>query len=764
MKFFKIFLIFILTSVSLEFIAQWTDDNTQVSGNGLDVTVATFQYNGPPLNYAVSCFGGSDGQIRATVNSGSGGPYYYEWSNGDEGETVTTITGQSAGTFQVTVYDTRNDLGGGLYDEVTLTVSISSPPELRFKTSGFGVSQSNPLCSYTLDGSISSKATGGISGGYSYSWDDTPSTTNRVINGIGLGVYVVTVTDINSCTAQKSYTIDQPTEIIPNLEITSEGCDGASGVITAVPSGGSGVYSSYLWDDGLAQTSNPATGLVPGNYTVTVTDDDGCFRTESIALNSPTAITSSTSETQTICSTSSDGTSTITVSGGLAPYNLSWLGTGGSSGDPVGDEIDNAGENFLISPLAADNYTVTITDASGCVETESFTITNPIAISQTNTKTHIACNGDGNGVIDFTVENGSAPYDISWTGPSNGSQNDAINISGGSYQITGLSGGDYDVTITDNNGCVLIANANTINEPAILSQTNIKNEISCNGGTDGSVDITVTGGTAPYNVSWAGTAAADPAGDEIVIDGGSYSVTSLGVGSYTITIIDANNCNVSFVRNFLNPPALVANITSTTDISCNGLTDGAATVTVSGGNFPYSYLWSNGENTAGDVSGSNTASNFSQGAINVTVTDGNSCSVIATETINEPTALTAAATKVQDVQCNGAADGSISVVGAGGTVATDYTYLWDDGAGQTTATATNLAPGNYTVTVTDDNGCTFTTSPAVSINQPTALTATATKVQDVQCNGAADGSISVSALGGTPNYTYLWDDGAGQTT
>ena len=118
----------------------------------------------------------------------------------------------------------------------------------------------------------------------------------------------------------------------------------------------------------------------------------------------------------------------------------------------MGDEIDNAGENFLISPLAADNYTVTITDASGCVETESFTITNPIAISQTNTKTHIACNGDGNGVIDFTVENGSAPYDISWTGPSNGSQNDAINISGGSYQITGLSGGDYDVTITDNNG------------------------------------------------------------------------------------------------------------------------------------------------------------------------------------------------------------------------------------------------------------------------------------------------------------------------
>ena len=157
-----------------------------------------------------------------------------------------------------------------------------------------------------------------------------------------------------------------------------------------------------------------------------------------------------------------------------------------------------------------------------------------------------------------------------------------------------------------------------------------------------------------------------------------------------------------------------------------------------------------------------TATNLAPGNYTVTVTDGNGCTFTTPAvTITEPTALTATATKVQDVQCNGAADGSISVSASGGTP--NYTYLWDDGAGQTTTTATNLAPGAYTVTVTDDNGCTFTT-PAVTITEPTALTATATKVQDVQCNGAADGSISVSASGGTPNYTYLWDDGAGQTT
>ena len=128
-----------------------------------------------------------------------------------------------------------------------------------------------------------------------------------------------------------------------------------------------------------------------------------------------------------------------------------------------------------------------------------------------------------------------------------------------------------------------------------------------------------------------------------------------------------------------------------------------------------------------------TATNLAPGNYTVTVTDGNGCTFTTPAvTITEPTALTATATKVQDVQCNGAADGSISVSASGGTP--NYTYLWDDGAGQTTTTATNLAPGNYTVTVTDGNGCTFTT-PAVTITEPTALTATATKVQDVQCNG-----------------------------
>ena len=165
----------------------------------------------------------------------------------------------------------------------------------------------------------------------------------------------------------------------------------------------------------------------------------------------------------------------------------------------------------------------------------------------------------------------------------------------------------------------------------------------------------------------------------------------------------------------------------------------------------YTYLWDDG---AGQTT--TTATNLAPGDYTVTVTDDNDCTFTTSAvTITEP-ALTATATKVQDVQCNGAT--RWEHIGISIRRDTKLRIYWDDGAGQTTTTATNLAPGDYTVTVTDDNGCTFTT-PAVTITEPTALTATATKVQDVQCNGAADGSISVSASGGTPNYTYLWDDG-----
>ena len=443
------------------------------------------------------------------------------------------------------------------------------------------------------------------------------------------------------------------------------------------------------------------------------------------------------------CNGDADGSISVTESGGTPGYTYLW-------------DDASAQTTSTATGLAPGDYTVTVTDANGCTftTTPAVTITEPTAITAIATKLQdVSCNGDADGSISVTESGGTPGYTYLWDDASAQTTSTAI----------GLAPGDYTVTVTDANGCTFTTTpAVTITEPAALAQTNVSVDVSCNGGTDGQIVVTASNGTAPYQVSWTGTATGDPAGDEISLDGEDYTIGSLDNGNYTVVITDANNCQISFTKTIFEPTALTATISSSTTISCNGGSDGTATVDVAGGTLPYDYAWSNGQTLSGDVSGTNTATGLAQGNISITITDGKGCTATDNTNITEPTVLTATATKVQDVTCNGDADGSITVVGTGGTAAVDYSYLWSDG--QTTATATGLAPGSYTVILTDDNGCTFTTTPAVTITEPTVLTATATKVQDVTCNGDADGSITVVGTGGTAavDYSYLWSDG--QTT
>ena len=249
--------------------------------------------------------------------------------------------------------------------------------------------------------------------------------------------------------------------------------------------------------------------------------------------------------------------------------------------------------------------------------------------------------------------------------------------------------GDYDVTITDNNGCILNSNSNTINEPTVLSQTNVSTDVSCNGGiNDGQIEVTVNGGTSPYQVSWNGTAIGDPAGDEISFDGGDYTIGSLDNGNYNVTVTDANNCQISFPKTIFEPTAISASISSTTPVSCNGGSDGTATATVSGGTLPYGYSWSNGQTLLGDVSGTNTTTGLPQGNISITITDGKGCTASDNTIIAEPTLLSASMGIPTMVGCNGDNSGSVAVTASGGTVAGNYTYLWSDG--QTTCNCNQL--------------------------------------------------------------------------
>ena len=271
---------------------------------------------------------------------------------------------------------------------------------------------------------------------------------------------------------------------------------------------------------------------------------------------------------------------------------------------------------------------------------------------------------------------------------------------------------------------------------ATTSQTNV----ACNAGTTGSATVTVSGGTGAYTYSWA------PSG------GSAATASNLAAGTYTVTIKDANLCTLTKTITITEPTALTAT-TSQTNVACNAGTTGSATVTVSGGTGAYTYSW----NTT-PVQTTATASNLAAGTYTVTIKDANLCTITKTVTITQPTALTAT-TSQTNVACNAGTTGSATVTVSGGTGA--YTYSWNTTPIQTTATASNLAAGTYTVTIKDANLCTITKT--VTITQPTALTAT-TSQTNVGCGGDNTGSATINVSGGTPGYTYSWNTTPIQTT
>ncbi|MDR7212711.1 T9SS type A sorting domain-containing protein, partial [Flavobacterium piscis] len=266
------------------------------------------------------------------------------------------------------------------------------------------------------------------------------------------------------------------------------------------------------------------------------------------------------------------------------------------------------------------------------------------------------------------------------------------------------------------------------------SQTNV----SCNGGTNGSASVSPSGGTPGYTYSWS------PSG------GTAATATGLAAGSYTVTITDANGCTATRNYTITQPSAISTATGSQTNVSCNGGTNGSASVSPSGGTPGYTYSWSPSGGTAA------TATGLAAGSYTVTVTDANGCTATRNYTITQPTAISTATGSQTNVSCNGGTNGSASVSPSGGTPG--YTYSWSPSGG-TAATATGLAAGSYTVTVTDANGCTATRN--YTITQPTAISTATGSQTNVSCNGGTNGSASVSPSGGTPGYTYSWSPSGG---
>lgn len=672
---------------------------TVEDANGCTQTYDTTLVDPPVLGASIdsledaSCNGFSDGFLRA-IGSGGTSPYTYAWQGGPNARSNPNLR---AGTYTVTVEDANGCT-------ISISGTVGEPAVLVASASGTDAS-----CAGIDDGTATASETGGTSP-YTYNWNPPGSQTTKSINGLAGGTYTVTVTDANGCTDEASVVIGQPSAIAITTSQTNVLCNGdATGDATANPTGGTQPYT-YAWMPG-GSTSQTATLLTAQTYTVTVTDNNGCSNTETVTITEPADLAASiTASSDPTCNGINDGSIAVTASGGTISGNYTYLW------DPDGETT------AIITGKGSGTYTVTVTDDNGCTETDQVTLTAPPSVIITqDSLADVNCNGGSNGFIRVAVSGGNTPYTYSWSNPN-----------GNSPTNGGLTAGTYTVTVEDANGCQENSQF-TISEPAqALSASTVTTDIDCNGDDDGTADITVSGGTPQYTFNW-------PA--PIGISGPNQ--TGLDGGTYDVTITDANACVLIESITINEPAQLVVSIVGT-DVSCNGANDGTAVASSVGGTGAYTYNWTPA------ATGDNISA-LSPGNYTVTVTDANGCTDSSSVTIIEDNLLTLSLVNFQDVQCNGANDGSIEVIANGG--APSYTYAWSSGVVGNNPLNDNLAPGPYTVTVTDSKSCTATFD--TTIVEPPLLTVSI--IEDKQpCSGATDGQITADESGGTAPYTYAW--------
>ena len=604
--------------------------------------------------------------------------------------------------------------------------------------------------------------------------------------------YTFSFTDGNGCTEEEIIQVKKPEEIENDLivaeSVTALDCNGDSdGKLTFVASGGwtepwngntvnpngwgnpyifklmknSTEYSSGEVVNSVDSNGNQNgyktsfTGLSAGTYTLTVTENIAtnpydssivykCSKTftETFTITEPDELIASGTATNIDCNGNDNGSIDLSVAGGTANYTYAWTKTGDNS---------YSANTKDLSDLSPGTYNVTVTDANDCTDTASFTITEPdeLFITDAGLSTEIACFGD-NGQIRVNITQESVA-NYTYALYQEGSVVQTITNNNLNHTFSAPAG-TYKVRVTDANGCFKETSDITLTQPnAELSASASITNVSCNAGNDGSIDITVSGGTTGYSYSWTGPNS---------FTSNQLSINNLSSGIYTLTVTDANDCSLSRQVEITEPDELIASGTAT-NIDCNGNDNGSIDLSVAGGTANYTYSWTK----TGDNSYSATTqdlSDLSPGTYNVTVTDANDCTDTASFTITEPDELFITDAGLStEIACFGD-NGQIRVNITQESVA-NYTYaLYQEGSVVQTITNNNLnhtfsAPaGTYKVRVTDANGC-FKETSDITLTQPdSGLTIVDETVNNIDCNGNDNGSISITTTGGTANYVFQW--------
>ena len=655
----------------------------------------------------VQCYGLDNGSITA---SGIGGrpPYQFVWKQGASIET--RIDALAPAWYPVNITDaegcTRTD-----------SVLIEEPEAVLLTTP-----VATPIRCFGEDNGMIALPTGGGTPPYRYSLDEgTTFQSDSLFTGLAPGTYPTLTVDSRGCEFASEATIVEP----PLLELSLAGktdilCHGeATGQIRVLATGGTEPYQ-YSADGTNWQTEALLTDLAAGDYAVRVQDARGCETSTSVTLIEPEAPLQLTYDTTPVqCKGTASGAIRTTVTGGTAPYQYQWAGL--------------AATTPALDSLVAGQYVLTITDAHDCQRTDTIAVTEPaVALTPLITQQrNVSCFGLTDGSVQLGAEGGYPPYQYAWRGGS----------FSGVTAYDDLSAGSYPLIVRDARNCEVAVEVVITQPDELVARPVVLQHVQCQGGSDARFRAEVSGGTQPYRYS---------------LDGGTnWQSEALFddyfVGTYVITVSDALGCQTSTSLTITEPDLLTATIDQVVPAACTQA-NGEALVVPQGGTPPYRYAWINRQEEI--VSEEAHPTNLRASAYDVSVTDANNCRVHLTQIINDLDGPTSQITSAQDASCFNSSDGTASVAAAGGTGS--YTYRWDDPLGQTTATATNLARGQYFVNVTDERGCVSIAS--VTIGSPDAFQLDTLQWKAPGCYEACDGQLELAVSGGVAPYTYRWDD------
>ncbi|HEX5168908.1 MAG TPA: hypothetical protein VFW11_07025 [Cyclobacteriaceae bacterium] len=453
------------------------------------------------------------------------------------------------------------------YDKLPNACPSPEPtPELKASLTKNDIS-----CNGANDGSLSVVVEGGKEP-FSYAW--STNETSSSISGLAPGEYNVIVKDADGLELSLTGNISEPPAIVIAGSVTNESCGGENGSINLDVSGGSGSYT-YTWTN--AATTEDIGSLGAGSYSVTVKDEKGCTADTTFIVENQSSLSITAATTMTGCG-KTNGALDITVSGGTAPYTYQW------SNGATTEDLMNIGPG---------TYRVTVVDATGCTTEMAYAIKENNTLKLTYAVTQTTCLDDGSGAIDLMVQGGSQPYSYVW---SNGST---------TQDISGLTAGFYSVTVTDNAGCTSTIRISVTKKTFVVNEQVI--QPACGGSQGGSITLNPVNGVAPYTYEWSNGSTGN-------------SLSGLEPGIYTVKVTDATGCSRDLAYVITDPTGITSSATVTND-QCNSQGNFSIDITVTGGQGPYTYEWSNGETTE-DLA------NLETGIYTVTITDVNGCSTV----------------------------------------------------------------------------------------------------------------------------------------